>query len=134
MSPEKGPTRAIVYIHAGWYIRQVSAVRSSCPHVVIFIFHLHHHVVDCSSSIIPIVLVTKYASSVTLGLGRGNWFSFVQSPVEQTLRTRGRFMYCAKNNNLSTFILKPRLISRHGVHCERSTDPNICCFLETGCL
>ena len=72
----------------------------SIPLVIIFIFHLSHPVVDCSSSsIIPIVLVTKYAcrnaTPVTLGLGRGNWFSFDQPPLVQALRTRCWLIYCA---------------------------------------
>ena len=81
------------------------------------LFHHSHRVGD---------QVLKYnVCTVTLGLGRGNWFSFVQPPLVQALRTRGRFIYFAPTPHrvLCWAIICGRM------HCDCSMHPMENCMV-----
>ena len=60
------------------------------------------------------------------GLGRGNWFSIVQPPLVQALRTRGRFIYC-------TYRVLCWAIICGQMHCDCSMHPKESCLQMRAC-
>ena len=110
MSPEKGLTHAVV----AWQPRggsiamciytwggRSNRLRPAVPLVLMLlspfsIFPIMFLTVPPLPSFRSCLWPSKQVDDLptNLGLGRGNWFSFVQSPLVLALRTQGWFIYC----------------------------------------